>query len=241
MSGYIKLHRGWRNNPVLNSAERRDAWLWLLENACWKPTKTRIKGAVVDLDRGELTVSVRFLGDAWGWSKSRVDRFLADLRQESMIETRSKIGTTAGHQAGQGQAIITICNYVKYQDGDEAARDNDSAESGTTAGQQRDKEEEGKKGRKKNNPLAPLPDWLPRAAWDGFVKMRRASKNPLSDEAVTLAIRKLGELRSAGHDPAAVLEQSILNNWRGLFPIRRENVSRASVAMTDDGWEIPYA
>lgn len=143
MAGFIKLHRGWRDNDIFKGEfSRADAWVWLIEHAAWKPTRARIKGKTVELDRGELTFSVRFMADAWGWSKSRVDRFLADLRSESMIETRSKIGTTAGHNAGQGQSIITICNYAKYQDRDGGDRDNDVPEIGTTAGQQRDKEEE---------------------------------------------------------------------------------------------------
>jgi hypothetical protein len=152
VSGYIKLHRGWRDNPIFKGEySRADAWVWLLEQACWRETKARIKGESVTLQRGELTFSIRFMADAWGWSKSRVDRFLADLRAESMIETRSKIGTTAGRKAGQGQSILSICNYAKYQDRDGAQRDNDSAEIGTTAGQQRDKEEEVKEDKKEEN------------------------------------------------------------------------------------------
>lgn len=140
MTGFITLHRGWRDNPIFNDREfsRGDAWIWLIENACWKPTRVRIKGDTVTLDRGELSYSVRYIADAWGWSKSRVDRFFDALRDEGMIETRSKNGTTADHKAGQGQSIISICNYGKYQDIDSDERDNSGTETGTTAGQQRD-------------------------------------------------------------------------------------------------------
>jgi len=144
--GWICLHRGWRENPIFRGEfSRADAWIWLIENACWKPTKTRIKGDTLELQRGELSFSQRFLADKWGWSKSRVDRFIADLREETMIETRSKIGATAGHNAGQGQCILTICNYAKYQDVANTERGNDSQQIGATAGQQRGKEEQGNK------------------------------------------------------------------------------------------------
>lgn len=147
--GFIKLHRGWRDNPLFGREySRGDAWIWMLEHACWKPAKVKVKGKIVTLERGEMSFSVRFLAGAWGWSKSRVDRFIAELRAEGMIETRSKIGTTAGHSAGQGQSILTICNYAKYQDRDGLERDNDEPEGGTSAGQQRDKEEEGKEVKK---------------------------------------------------------------------------------------------
>lgn len=152
MAGYIKLHRGWRDSDFFKGEfSRADAWVWLIENASWKPATVKIKGAMVEIDRGELSFSVRFMAEKWGWSKSRVDRFLAELRQNSMIETRSKIGTTAGHKAGQGQIIISLCNYEKYQGRDDDERDSPQSEIGTKSGQQRDKEEEEKKERIEEN------------------------------------------------------------------------------------------
>lgn len=141
MSGFIAMNRDALDHHLLQDGERFRAWFWLVANACWKPSKVRIKGQTVELERGELSFSIRFLAEAWGWSKSRADRFLADLREEGMIETRTKIGTSAGHKAGQGQSIITVCNYAKYQDLKTGDRDNDVTESGTSAGQARDKEE----------------------------------------------------------------------------------------------------
>lgn len=144
MSGFFLMHRGWRDNEIFKGEfSRADAWVWLIENACWKPTRSRIKGQTVELDRGEMSFSQRFLAEKWGWSKSRVDRFIAELRDEGMIETRSKIGATAGHSAGQGQSILRVCNYSKYQDMSDASRGNDDPETGATAGQQRGKEEQG--------------------------------------------------------------------------------------------------
>ena len=233
--GWICLHRGWRDNPLFKGEfSRADAWVWLIENACWKPTRTRIKGDVVELQRGELTFAQRFLAEKWGWSKSRVDRFIADLREESMIETRSKIGATAGHNAGQGQCIITICNYAKYQDVADGQRGNDSSEIGATAGQQRGKEEQGNKEtiepeeevrgagkpRARRSPVAPtpVPDWVPAAQWAAFVDMRKKQGKPPTDHAVALLIGKLSAFRSAGHDPGQVLDQSTLKSWLDIFP-----------------------
>lgn len=142
MTGFIAMQRDALDHPVLFDGGRFRAWFWLVANAAWKPTRTRIKGKIVTLERGEMTYSIRFLAENWGWSKSRVDRFLAELREEGMIETRSKSGTTAGHAAGQGQSIISVCNYAKYQTAEDRLRDNDEPEPGTTAGQQRDKEEQ---------------------------------------------------------------------------------------------------
>ena len=45
-------------------------------------------------------------------------------------------------------------------------------------------------------------------------------KKPMTDRAVLLAIRELEKLKGEGHEPKQVLEQSILNSWQGLFPLR---------------------
>lgn len=146
MSGYILMHRGWQDNPIFDREEysRRDAWVWLIESASWKPTRVRVKGDMIDLERGELCFAQRFLAEKWGWSKSRVDRFLKALAAEGMITVRTKNGATADHAAGQGQSIITICKYDKYQAPEGVERGNVEPQTGATAGQRRTKEEEGK-------------------------------------------------------------------------------------------------
>lgn len=151
MSGYYQMARGWMENDVFSSEPytEREAWLWLIEQAAWKPSRAKIKGSVVALERGQASFAVRFMADKWQWSKSRVDRFLKRLVAENMVKIASKnrdnSGTTAGHAAGQGQSIITICNYDKYQSPKDQVRDNDETPRDQEAGQQRDKEEEVKK------------------------------------------------------------------------------------------------
>jgi len=103
----------------------REAFLWLLSEAAWRPRRVRIGSEVVDLERGQVCASVRFMAKAWGgWSKSAVQRFLVTLEKEAIIRTEG--GTASG--------VITICNYDKYQ----GERDSSGTETGTAAGQQRD-------------------------------------------------------------------------------------------------------
>jgi hypothetical protein len=97
------------DNPVFGKEPftERTAWIWLIEEAAWKTARRRVGAVIVDVQRGQLAASVRFLAEAWGWSKSRVERFLGRLTNEQMI----------GTHAGTGVTIITICNYDKYQAG----------------------------------------------------------------------------------------------------------------------------
>lgn len=142
MSWYL-MQRGWQSSSFFGSDEfsRRDAWIWLIEAAAWAPTRAEIGRKRVQLERGELCHSVRFLADQWIWSKSKVSRFLNDLERASMIATRvvgrnagqnppksgtgnrEIVGRGAGRGAGQPERIITICNYAIYQDANNPTRD----------------------------------------------------------------------------------------------------------------------
>lgn len=73
------------------------------------------------------------------------------------------------------------------------------------------------KAREKN---AGVPEWVPAEQWQAFVKMRKTIRRPLTDHAITLAVRKLERFASEGHSPGDVLDQSTLNNWQDLFPLR---------------------
>lgn len=70
--------------------------------------------------------------------------------------------------------------------------------------------------------ISELPDWVPAEAWEEFVKMRKSIKKPMTDYASKLMLKKLDGLRRAGHDPQAVLDQSILKCWLDIFPVRQE-------------------
>lgn len=145
MSGFIAMSRDALDHPLLKDGERFRAWFWLISKACWKATRIDVAGQIIELQRGQLCYSVRYLAEAWGWSKSTVDRFLHRLQAESMLSlTRSKTGTASG----TGQFVITICNYDKYQTSGE---DGGTAD-GTTVGQQWDSSGTNKnKGNKGNN------------------------------------------------------------------------------------------
>lgn len=71
-------------------------------------------------------------------------------------------------------------------------------------------------------PIVPplIPDWIPRTAWNAYLAMRQRIRKPMTDHAIELAIGKLADLRNAGFEPQAVLDQSTFHSWQGLFPLR---------------------
>ena len=80
-----------------------------------------------------------------------------------------------------------------------------------------------------------LPDWIPREAWDGWIEMRKKTRTPNTDRALTLTVKRLDELRQQGHDPGAVLDQSVERGWKGVFPLKSNGGFLASqVSRTSD-------
>lgn len=227
MTGFIAMQRDALDHPLLKDADRFRAWFWLVAYAAWKPTRVRIKGETIDLQRGELSFSIRFMAESWGWSKSRVDRFISDLRDEGMIETRAKNGTSAGHKAGQGQSVLTICNYEKYQDPQREARDNDEAPDGTSAGQQRDKEEQVNKVIPNGITTScardpfPMPDWCDDPqSWRDFKANRKRKRLPNTPSTYK---RFLDDIRRIADDewpPPRLLAHAAAKGWGGIYDPR---------------------
>ena len=59
-------------------------------------------------------------------------------------------------------------------------------------------------------------------AFEDFYKHRKSIKAPMGDNAKKLLKSKLDKLAKTEEDKIAILEQSILNGWKGVFPIKTE-------------------
>lgn len=90
-------------------------------------------------------------------------------------------------------------------------------------------------------PAAPLPEGLPAEIWQAFREHRKAIKAPLTPAAEKLALKKIAELRAAGHDPAGVVEQSILNGWKGLFELRVSHPAGSPGGSYAPHWRHPQS
>ena len=136
--GQYRMRRGWLEHPVLQGEpyDRRSAWAWLIEEATWQGRRCEIAGRFIDLQRGQLSHSTRFMAKAWGWSEARVRRFLTRLKTDAMIDAATDAG----------RYLITICNYDKYQTPLNESDALTDAPSDAEATQQRRKPNKGNKG-----------------------------------------------------------------------------------------------
>ena len=66
-----------------------------------------------------------------------------------------------------------------------------------------------------------LPDWINKNIWDSFLEMRKGLRAIPTENAKALLIKELEKLKLAGDDPNEVLNQSIMNNYKGVFPLKK--------------------
>lgn len=167
MTGWIRLHRGWRKCEAFeDDAEpltQRDAWVWLIEFAAWKDCFRRTaKGERIKVSRGQFHTSLRNLGSAWKWGKWKVQRYLERLEDNDMIRTAY----------GQSGVMITICNYAKYQD----VPDNQDDNNRTATGQLPDTQEQRKQDSPSNEGGVPPTDTV-KTIFEIGVSLLEASGN----------------------------------------------------------------
>ena len=148
MSGWIRVHRGWRECDVFTGepASEREAWLHLIEIAAWKPMLRRAgKGDVIQVNRGQLHTAERTLADMWLWDRKKVKRFLNRLEKYGMIS----------QEAGPSGNLVTICNYEAYQTHGTDSGTNNGSNQGPSEDHPRTTQEEGirkeKKGEEEKN------------------------------------------------------------------------------------------
>ena len=179
MNGFYLMHRGWLDHPVLQGEpyDRRSAWAWLIEEAKWQDRRCDIAGHIIQLKRGQLSHSTRFMGRAWGWSEARVRRFLTRLKIDAMIDA----------ETDAGRYLLTIRNYEKYQAGTPKSDAPSDAPSDAAATQQRRKPKEGKESKEKNHTVASLADEQFEVFWRAYPSRRNHSnpKKPARAKFVT--------------------------------------------------------
>ena len=126
MEGFIKLSRKTFNHPLWKEAReysRFEAWLDLIQSAKIEDGGAMYNGNLIDIRRGEVFISLRYLAERWKWSKNTVDRYLKVLEDNSMLKVRRDRGAT----------VVTLTNFELYNGRGTSTgngRDRDGTETG---------------------------------------------------------------------------------------------------------------
>jgi hypothetical protein len=121
-------------------------------------------------------------------------------------------------------SIISIVNWDNYQNETTSKTTNKRPAND----QQTTTNNKGNKGNKENNKdnTIELPEWLDGTLWNDYLEMRKSIKKPATLKAQKIAINKLVEFKEQGSNPNAIVEQSIMNSWQGLFPLKEQQVKQ---------------
>ena len=109
----------------------------------------------------------------------------------------------------------------------------ETACNGSTDGEQTAHTEE--KPKKTSMKKAAEPVYYPHdtvldGAFKSYMNMRVKIKKPMTDRAIELAMKELEKLSGGDADTAvAILEQSILNSWQGLFALKDRKTNNGGV------------
>lgn len=105
--GWVKLHRKLMDNDLWKEKpfSRGQAWVDLIMLASHKDKEFLFDSAYLPIHKGEIITSKRKLGTRWGWSNSKVDKFLSELEKVKMLTVKSDTK----------KSTLEITNYGQYQ------------------------------------------------------------------------------------------------------------------------------
>lgn len=71
-----------------------------------------------------------------------------------------------------------------------------------------------------------------------FIKMRNAIKKPLTKRGLELMIKKLYKLTTNIDEQIEILNNSIMNNWQSVYPLKKNNEIKNNKGSFDDFKEL---
>jgi hypothetical protein len=212
MEGWIKIHRQIKDHWIWKSQNRFQWWIDILLSVNHADTKVLIKGNLIECKRGQSVRSLDTWAKDWNVTKKTVKEFFELLQKDSMLL----------YESIQISTRITVCNYDNYQTEVNAKetkgkRKVNGEETDTTYKQVGIRIINNEKNEKKyidDNELNSL--------FISFLEMRKVIKKPATEKAIELLLIKLNKLSLTKEVQKLIIEQSIIKNYQGFFPVTKE-------------------
>jgi DNA-binding MarR family transcriptional regulator len=212
-NGWIKLHRKMQDNPIImKDADHLAVWMYLLLNATHAEYPALFKGEKIMLKPGQLITGRKSIAAKLSISESKVTRTLKAFENEQQIE----------QQTSNKNRLISILNWDLYQSA-EQQNELQVNNNRTTTEQQVNTNKNVKKNKNVKNERKIYSD-IPilNDSILEFVEYRKRMKKPMTDHAVDLMIGKLQKMTPDVNEQVEILNQSIMNGWTGVFPLKKE-------------------
>lgn len=238
MEGWISLHRKMLDNPIIcKDSDYVSVWIYLLLSATHKEYDVTFEGKRITLRKGQLITGRKSIADKFKISESKVQRILKTFENEQQIE----------QQTNPRNRLITIVNWNIYQ---EVGQQNEQQVNNkrTTTEQQVNTNNNINNvimkqcnKNKKEKKLTELDDLinnnfsneeLKNTVYE-FIKMRKAIKKPLTTRGLELMINKLYKLTTNIDEQIEILNNSIMNNWQGIFPLKQKKLTAEEEFLND--------
>jgi len=226
------MHRGytkrWRKRWDKKYHLDSDLWLlmdYFIDFANHRDSNVYFPGCgLIPLKRGQHIFGTPQISAFLGWDRSLTRRKLKILKNIGFLTIRST----------NKYSIATIINYDTYQANDyEIDHQTDPcptskrpANDQQTTTPNKLKNVNNDKNEKKT---IVLPDWLDQELWSEYKRYRSNGKNKFTPYAQQLAIKKLTKLREDGNDPNEVIQQTMVCNWSGFFPLKSDKSKQSNL------------
>lgn len=242
LNGYIKIHRRlldweWYADPVV-----RSVFLHLLLTVNFREKEWQGK----TIQRGQVVTSYAKLSSELGFSVQQIRTAMKKLNATGEVTS----------EATSRYTVVTIENWGKYQDCEEEATssatsnatiEQQASNKQSTSNQQQLKKDKNNKNDKKDKKdkkyisadaqemFFPLDEKLDQT-FRSFIKHREAIGDRMTEYAAKLMIGKLEKMSADNNERIMILEESIMNGWKGIFPLKegQKKNGRGGMAAFDE-------
>ena len=211
-NGWIKLHRKIIDSAVFENPKILKLWIWCLCKASHKGYESMVGNQIVALQEGQFIFGRKKASSELKIKESMVYKYIKLLEKLEMINIKSN----------NKFSIITIEKWAFYQfDNDEEQQQKEQQRNnkGTTKEQQRNTNKNVKN--VKEIIYSDVPELNETII--AFIDYRKSIKKPMSDRAITLLLGKLNKMSNSVQEQIEILNQSILNGWQGIFPLKSDS------------------
>ena len=216
-NGWIKLHRKIIDSAVFENPKILKLWIWCLCKASHKGYESMVGNQIVALQEGQFIFGRKKASSELKIKESMVYKYIKLLEKLEMINIKSN----------NKFSIITIEKWAFYQfDNDEEQQQKEQQRNnkGTTKEQQRNTNKNVKNVKNvKEIIYSDVPELNETII--AFIDYRKSIKKPMSDRAITLLLGKLNKMSNSVQEQIEILNQSILNGWQGIFPLKNDSGS----------------
>lgn len=219
---YIKLDRKMLEWKWLDVPEMVSLWIYILLRANYGASEWHDEV----FEEGTFPTSISKLSEATGLTTKQVRTCLERLKKTGEIVMESNNRFTK----------VTVCKWSEYQ-GNGKQEDKPKATKRQSEGNQRatlkeDIKEDIKEEQEVYIGESCSPEFT--EALEAYEEMRKKIRKPLTERAKQMVLKKLENMAPDEETQIAILNQSTMNSWQGVFPLdEQKNTKKGMVNVLD--------